>query len=249
MRQKSIEVQFRNKNNENRIVSALKTTNVNHFFELNNQEDYFDFAEVGYKLGVGKFIDPLKESSEKQQDESMSIENILKRIDEKSFFNKFLQFPVSDDKEIDFISSHFSELCRNKEFIEWSVKEENEERVEKIVNNNKMKMANEDELLTYLIEIDKCTHRFHRLFSKVHFKLCTGEAYKKYIENFQKEEGIHLIQCRKVFLESIKDFIEIQLSKIKERNKQIETVNQEKKEAQAMNNIMNREKFSRKMKK
>ena len=188
LRTLKINIDFKNKSVEDKIKSLLLSEKQSSTIEFENDEEIIDMANFGVLFGNESFIEPLVMLFEKQKKESIDVKNAISRIESKDMLSHIKNNVDSTDQEMNYISQNFSKFYNNKKFIEWSKKKENEDRVERIINNKDLKLEKEDDLFTYIVEISKGTSTFVRLLSRVHLPLCTADTFKKLIELTKKED-------------------------------------------------------------
>ena len=98
------------------------------------------------------------------------------------FLGKIEGYNVINDEELSFISKNFYRISKLDDFKEWSLKEENKTYVESIVKSENLNLEKEDDLLSYLMEINKHGNRFAHLFANVHLEYCSKVVILKYLE-------------------------------------------------------------------
>ena len=107
------------------------------------------------------------------------------------------------DDEFDFVARNFSALLQRTAFIEWCVNQENEERIEIIMRNENLHVNNEDELLSFILDISKDGGRFIHLLEYVHLEYCTHEACARMIEFVNNDDILQSKHYRDAFLKCI----------------------------------------------
>ena len=149
----------------------------------------YDFTNFGLKFGNSSFLKPSKHFFKdiKSFDfESLNIESILFIIQYKSLTSSiYIDHPsYSIEEEIKWLSQNFYKIISEPYFIEWSKQLENESLLEAILLDNDLLLENEDQLLSFVIELAKENPRYSKLFSYVYLENCSLKSVKQFIDFF-----------------------------------------------------------------
>ena len=163
---------------------------------LNEENDIFTFAEFGLAIGNKDFVNPLKERLAKDVSQ-MNENNVVHIISSKKTFN------IEDTKqETSFIASHFETMSRREDFIKFSSETSNTRIVEEIISSDKLKMNNEDTLLSFLIRINKSKtieNISTELFNHIFIEYCSPQKCEEFLsfvcEIVQQQNIKSLVSC------------------------------------------------------
>ena len=116
------------------------------------------------------------ESTEITNDNVFSIENKIQKHE---------IFSISQEEVVDYMALHFYELIDNhrKEMKNLPV-----DTLENIINNDKLKLLEEDQLLHFINEIYKEDHKNCFLYSYVIFKNVGDSAMKEFLNEYEIED-------------------------------------------------------------
>ncbi|KAK8880688.1 hypothetical protein M9Y10_003372 [Tritrichomonas musculus] len=148
-------------------------------FKVNNiPESELPFiSEVIEKLGANTI--------EIQEEERIILTNDnvfdLLKIHEKSpnFFSRKYQ------NEVDFVSSHFYELYNSKNE---ELKEISKTTLDIILQNSKLQIESEDQLLTFLNDLNRKDSSYPNMYEHVNFSNVTSDAIKEFLVVFNAEK-------------------------------------------------------------
>ena len=189
-RELSINIKFRNDKSLNLILSILKNiqkTYENTLFE--DQNVLLDLAEFGFAFGNTSFIKPIIDVYSKDNEfESITFEELLKRIDSKKLISKYLkQEEISYNNEIEYISKNFFSLSKEESFINWCRDINNISFLEEIISNQNLVIDSEDQLLNFILKLCKVNQLYHHLFSYVLIEYCSLDcvnSFLQYVNNY-----------------------------------------------------------------
>lgn len=116
------------------------------------------------------------------ENQERSISNSIQLIKIYEIFQFFYSTEYS--KEIDFISEHFYEL-KEEELQELS--ELRYDTVVNIINNKKLSLDTEDQLIKFIIEKIKTNKEYSNLFEYVYFKNLSTESINEFLNSFDTE--------------------------------------------------------------
>lgn len=136
------------------------------------QNERLFFAEVFEIIG--------SESIElKTEEESITLNNVFDRIQlhEKyeNYYQKILQ------EEIDFVSGHFYEINQNQEQLLGTLKEST---IEKIINNSKLQLKTNDQLIGVINDIYRIDPKYAKLYEFVDFADASNESINNFASHF-----------------------------------------------------------------
>ena len=143
---------------------------------LNNEEEIIEFAQFGQVLGNETFITPYKQLCS-ESDKDLNTGNVISSLKRKvmlSLENRFYQ------KEIEIIASNFVNMY--SDIVTLSKDEIYSDVISCIVDNNKLKLNTEDDLLRFVIELSQHDKRYCTLFESVHLEYCTIKCIQEFIE-------------------------------------------------------------------
>ena len=171
--------------------------------QINNQEEIF-ISEIFELLGTEKIKINLQKGE-------ININNVIERIiqHEKSLF--FYSTELS--KEIDFFSEHFSKIEKEKND---QISNISLDTIFKIINNEKLELESEDELLFFINKLYEFDNKFSILYETVCFSYLTTEAIESFISIFDVDEMTRSVWesiCRRLVLEIKENFEEKTASK------------------------------------
>lgn len=106
-------------------------------------------------------------------------ENVFENISNHERYSKFYSKQLS--KEIDFIASNFFNLCEKHEDELMALKIET---IHKIVNNSKLKLKDEDQLLNFVNHMYVKDTKYSVLYEFVYFTNASAEAVSDFIDVF-----------------------------------------------------------------
>ena len=186
IREISLNINFSNHENTQKIINILQDQNDSFLFtiELNNETDIIDFALFGKEFGNEAFIDPIKNYIEEQKDK-LNTENVCKLIQYSNIYGHLSNV----NSFISFLSQHFHKMCENDDFIEWCCLDINDNIIENVINNEDLRLEDENQLLHFIINLSKKKPIFQCLFRYVHLELCHANSCKEFIDYISKERN------------------------------------------------------------
>ncbi|KAK8842111.1 hypothetical protein M9Y10_026338 [Tritrichomonas musculus] len=150
--------------------------NLVSFEEKEIQSSEFSFlTEVIQILGTDK-IDL------KIQSPQVTVDNVIELI----HFHESLSSPYSQnfDDEIDFISAHFHEFKKSRYESLFSL---SEETIERVIQNDKLQLDSEDELLTFINDLCSQNSEYSKLYEYVYFSNVEEKTMKEFLSRFNPE--------------------------------------------------------------
>ena len=183
----------------NKIKSVL-CGNSKVSFNLNNEKDFNDiwvFAAFGAATGNKDFIKPMITLLSMQ--DSNNEDNVVRKLQMK----QILVLSIDEmSNEISFISSHFENMSNREDFINFAQETTNARIVESIIISDKLRMNDEDTLLTFLMTINKertLNDIEVELFDYVMFEYCSANTCKEFISficsKFEERKVKTIISC------------------------------------------------------
>ena len=232
--------EFRNKENEERIMNLLKDNS--YVVENMSNEDILDFFEFGLDIGCTYFMIPLFEkfSNESNKDcSNETIESLLSNITYKSliieYFNKqkkfIYNFPLKQnityESELDYVIKNFNKIIKSDFFFKWCLEKANINILEQIFSHNNLCLDSEDSFLNFILNLCKKDSSFVHLLSYVYIEYCSIECVKTLIEyiderlsqNYEKCESEFFIKCLSRRCLKLNNGISLPI--LKERHKEI----------------------------
>ena len=209
-----------------------------------DEEDMQAFAEFGLSIGNEDFVSPLNKQLEKESS-SITEGNVVRILSLKNTFNN-----KNTGKETTFIAENFDSMSTNESFIEFSKCVSNIRTVEEIIRSDKLKMNNEDTLMTFLLNIcakNEERNRFIHLFEHVLLEYCSIETCRKFLlfveETLPSDNMKPLISCigRRILQPKIPVDPENENRNIKARHKQEIVEGKEISIEDPLNGILRRE--------
>lgn len=166
------------------IINTTQEGDFNHIlklvnFEKNevNQNEIEFITEIVEYLGNEK-INYIDERTTQEFNE----DNIF------TILNKHLKFPLfyskKIDEDIDFISSHFFSLLEDHES---EMKSLEINILERILNNDKLKLLNEDQLLQFVDQLYSENSKYSNLFEYILFKNVQSTTINEFIDIYNIE--------------------------------------------------------------
>lgn len=113
---------------------------------------------------------------------NLTIDNVFPMIQKHEKFERIYSKLFSE--EIDFISEHFYEICETKEE---ELKQLSIGTLFRIINNQKLKLNSEDQLLHFLNEIYGLNSNYSILYECVQFVNVTTDVMKEFLSVFDSE--------------------------------------------------------------
>ena len=138
IRDYKIGIDFRNMKSEEVITKILTSNDPVSHVSFDTNEEIYDLAEFGEKFGNEEFIKPLIALMDKQEKEGINNGNALSNIIGKCILSHIDNRKIECDQELSYISEHFSYFCKNESFKEWSIKEGNEDILERIIQSERL---------------------------------------------------------------------------------------------------------------
>lgn len=174
-------------------ILSLTSFNTKQF----SQDELKYFRNIFFLLGNKKEFIKLTP----KYDEEVSMENVFDRINiienytklrdlnEKYNKNNFKcsveEIMVGNDlirQEIDFVSSHFSEIDASK------IKKLNPSIIEDIISNAKLQLTDEDSLLRFIMDLYSNDHKLAYLFGNVNFLNVSQKVFQRFSSIFQYDD-------------------------------------------------------------
>lgn len=112
----------------------------------------------------------------------MTVNNLFFNIKNHEKFNTIYSKRLS--AEIDFISSQFYEICETKKE---EIKSLSIDTVERIINNKKLELDSEDQLLHFVNELFLTDSKYSILYEYIQFENVSCELIKEFISNYNIE--------------------------------------------------------------
>ena len=219
-----IDQKFRSNNTQDKIIDVLTSNKQETKGKIEKEEEIFDFAEFGFSFGNNIFNESLISYKQKLESEEINENNAISRLEIKDFLSSYGN-KESTDQEIEYISNNFNLFCDKENFIKWCKIDRNEDRVEQIVSNKNIRIENEDDLLSFIVNINKDGNRFVGLFSYVHLEYCGTESCKQLIEMAKEQDILQSRNYRDSILECISK--KLLCKPEKDYESKIETLNKE----------------------
>ena len=165
-----------NKSEEGDFSNILKLST---FEEIQLQTDQNTFVnEVLEQLGSENIEFEYEDSSNK-----LNNDNVIKYLQYHSKFEKLYKKEIS--KEIEFISTHFYEIIDNQSS---ELKKINISKLYQIINNDQLKLINEDQLIQFVNELYLTDQEFAILYESVLFSNVSQERMKEFAQIFDMND-------------------------------------------------------------
>lgn len=142
---------------------------------LSFQPCSFDSTTVIYFKYLFENLGNFEESNKIQIDEQLTIDNVLDQIEKKRLF---YQSTDSISEEIEFLSSHFIEIDKEK------VKKLEKNIIDLVLKNEKLKIEDEDSLLKFVIELYMDDTNCSYLFENINFLNISQEIITEFFNIF-----------------------------------------------------------------
>lgn len=118
----------------------------------------------------------------------ITLDNIFPLVKKHEIFSKFSTKQL--EKEIDFISSHFYEICESKEDELVALKEST---LFQVITNQNLQLKDEDQLLNFVNKFYSKDSNCSIMYESVIFSNVSSESMKKFIENFDFNDLTNLM--------------------------------------------------------
>ena len=172
-----INCKFLNENSTEKIVNLFLDPNFSKLqFDSNSLEELIDLMVFGKEFDCDIINSQITSIFSKNSDQ-ITEENALLLL------SSFLNYGYFDivEKVISFISQHFYSFAEKNEFIQWFCKNEYDEVLESIINNEFLKLESENQLLQFLIKLCTKKNKFEHLFGLIHLKYCDSNTINLFI--------------------------------------------------------------------
>ena len=200
IRKIKFDIQFHDNNMAQKIIEILTDQNDSNLqINLKTENEIFDLASFGKEFGFSPFIKPLYDYYSKELG-NINKENVFKLYDYLQFFGSDSQVK---NKIISFISENFHYFANEDSFIDWCCTIQNEEIVESIINNKKLKVKTENQLLQFIIKLCKKEPKYECLFSFVFLEYCDKDSCKSFIDYLTTNKNECQTHSMKLILECI----------------------------------------------
>lgn len=164
--------------------------NTQHSGDFSHILDLFNFkqnnlpeSELPFILEVIENLDNEFIEYDEVKQEDLSIDNVLERLKKHEKYKKIYSNVFSS--EIEFIASHFSEICtgHEEELLKLSI-----ESVEEIVKSKNLQIETEDELVRFLNVLYNKDHGCAPLYGSVLFENVSSEMMKEFISIYDASD-------------------------------------------------------------
>lgn len=142
---------------------------------LTFQPRSYDSKTVIYIKYIFDILGNFEESNKIQIDKRLTIDNVIDQIEKKRLF---YQSTDSINEEIEFLSSHFIEIDKEK------VKKLEKNIIDLVLKNEKLKIEDEDSLLKFIIELYMDDTKSSYLFENVNFLNVSKEKLTEFFDIF-----------------------------------------------------------------
>ena len=181
---------FNNKASKNIIQKIQNALNLEEI-QLENDDEIINFSLFGKTINNEQFLEPISQILNIE----LSIENVIKIIQTKYSFG--YQFSA-ESQEIKFISANFSEL--KEDLLKLALDTTFKPILELIVRNNQLRLQEEDELLTFILNLCTSNDDYEYLFEFVWLEYCSVNKIKELLEYankniFTTQSSIALSKC------------------------------------------------------
>ncbi|KAK8834180.1 hypothetical protein M9Y10_019828 [Tritrichomonas musculus] len=161
------------------IIDTKEKGNFSYFLDLQNFSEYsIPEEEIPFILEVFNILEN-KHIEFKIQKDEITLDNVFNLIKKHEKYPQLYYKRLL--KEIRFISSHFFEICskRKEQLKSLSV-----DLLNDVLNNENLKLNDEDQLLEFINELYLDDSKFYFLYESVHFKNVSSKSIHKFIEIF-----------------------------------------------------------------
>ena len=116
----------------------------------------------------------------------LTTDNIFSQIKKHEKYDHFYSENLTE--EIDFISSHFYELFDDNNSSIETFLSLTDETIEKVINNSKLKLKDEDQLISVINELSKSDTKFSSLYEFVIFCNVSSSKMTEFVDLFDINE-------------------------------------------------------------
>ena len=185
-----IKVPFNNKISKNLIQKIQNALNLEEV-QLENEDEIINFSLFGKTINNEQFLEPISQILNTE----ISKENVIKILETK--YSCGYQYS-GDDQEIQFISANFSSL--KEDLLKLALDTTFKPLIELILQNNQLKLQDEDELLTFILDLCNTNNDYEYLFEYVWLEYCSVNKIKELLEYankniFTTQSSIALSKC------------------------------------------------------
>ncbi|KAK8838963.1 hypothetical protein M9Y10_032423 [Tritrichomonas musculus] len=160
-------------------ISTQSTGNFQHFLDLINlQQNIINETEIQFFSEIIEQLET-KISMKNGQQKELTIDNIIELLQQHEKSNFFYYSELL--REIDFVSEHFSDIQNrfSRELSELSF-----ETLDKILNNKKLRVDNEDQVLEFVNQLYSNDSKYSEFYKYVLFSNVEPETIEKFIAIF-----------------------------------------------------------------
>ena len=203
IRKLNIDMDFNGKNSKMKIISILNglcSEKQISSLKIEDEDELCDIANFGSFIGNEEFISPIISIVNNGK---LNKENVLKRIKAKGMLSYINGYKQVYEEEIEFIANNFGNFRNNEKFIEWCKRNGNEELVEKIVRHENLRLNAEDDILTFIMTINKDNNRFINLFAFINLQFCSFDCCKQLFKVLKEDDTLQSRNYRDSIIECI----------------------------------------------
>lgn len=166
-------------------INTVHKGNFSHILKLVNFNiNTIPENEIPFVLEVLEFLgNESIEIIESNQQTELSFENIFTFIEKHQKFESLYSKRLSD--ELDFISTHFNELCETKEEEFEKIKLNN---LIRIFSNENLQLTDEDQLLKFVNKLYSKNSIYSSLYEFVFFENVESTSVKEFIDIFEIDD-------------------------------------------------------------
>ena len=160
------------------VINTHEKGDFSHILELVNF-NYQNFSENELPFII-EVIEQLNNNSiEIENNIQITIDNVFNRLKYHEKRSNFFSQQIS--KEIEFISSHFNELCEShiEEFNNLSI-----DMIYEIINDDQLTLKSEDQLLKFVNFFYSQNSRYSVLYELVYFENVSSDTIKEFLQNY-----------------------------------------------------------------
>lgn len=166
------------------------TINTTHEGDFENILKLLKFSEINIPTNQIEFFYEVNEilgndqiSHKNKIKTNLTNDNVLDLLLQHEKFNKF--FHTNIDDEIEYISTHFFELCENNNE---KLKRISIENLERIISHPKLQLNDEDQLFKFINDIYENYRTISILYGQVLFCNASVEMISKFVSIFNKDD-------------------------------------------------------------